>query len=165
MIICITSTGNTLDATVSPIFGRCPYYIFYDLDKDTYEAVSNPSLMAGGGAGIQAAQFIVNKGAKAVISGNIGPNAASVLQSAHVDMFIGEPVSIREAVDKFKKEELHKTGATTQSGYGTTGGLNKQPSQVGPDIEKDLAEIKDTLKNLSEEAKKLAERVEKLEKK
>ena len=166
MIICITSNGNTLDATVSPVFGRCPYYIFYDLDKDTYEAVPNPSVMARGGAGIQAAQFIVNKGAKAIISGNIGPNAASVLQSAGVDMFIGEPVSVREIVDKFKREELHKTGVTTQAGYGTTRGLNQQsPSQVRPDVEKDLAEIKDTLKKLSEETKNLVERLEKLEKK
>ncbi len=158
MIICITSNGNTLDATVSPVFGRCPYYIFYDLDKDTYEAVPNPSVMARGGAGIQAAQFIVNKGAKAIISGNIGPNAASVLQSAGVDIFIGEPVSVREIVDKFKREELHKTGVTTQAGYGAS-------SQVRPDVEKDLAEIKDTLKKLSEETKNLVERLEKLEKK
>ncbi len=166
MIICISSNGNTLDAIVSPIFGRCPYYIFYDLDKDTYEAVSNPSLMAGGGAGVQAAQFIVNKGAKAIISGNVGPNAASVLQGAGVEMFIGEPVSVREAVDKFKREELHRTGVTAQAGYGTTRGLNQQaPSQTNPDLGKDLAEIKDSLKKLSEETKELAERLERLEKK
>jgi len=163
MIVCISSNGNTLDAVVSPVFGRCPYYIFYDLDKDTYEAVPNPSIMAGGGAGIQAAQFVVNKGAKAVISGNMGPNAAGVLQSAGIEMLIGEPISVREAVEKFKREELRKEGVTTQAGYGMRGGFQQEtPSQRTSTSEGDLKEIKNDLKELSERTKKLIERIEKL---
>lgn len=166
MIVCISSNGNTLDAVVSPIFGRCPYYIFYDLDKDTYEAVSNPSIMARGGAGIQAAQFIVNKGAKAVISGNIGPNAATVLQSAGIEMFTGEPISVREIVEKFKKKELRKKGVTTQAEYGMGEEFQQKPPRKRTSIsEEDLKEIKDDLKELSERTKKLMERIEKLENK
>ena len=51
MIVSVSSNGNTLDATVSSVFARCPYYVFYDLDKDIYEVASNPSATSRGGAG------------------------------------------------------------------------------------------------------------------
>lgn len=162
MIVSVSSDGNTLDATVSPVFARCPYYVFYDLDKDTYEVVPNPSVTSGGGAGAQAAQLIVNKGAKAMISGNVGPNAASVLQSAGVKMFIGEQASVKEAVEKFKAKKLRKVSIVAQTGRE----LNQSPlySEANPNPAKDLTEIKEELKRLSEKTKELEGKIEKLEK-
>jgi predicted Fe-Mo cluster-binding NifX family protein len=58
------------------------------------------------GAGIQAAQTVVEKGAQAVLTGNCGPKAFKVLQAARVPVAIGLEGSIREIVQQFKKGKI-----------------------------------------------------------
>ena len=84
MRIALTANGTGLDAPISPIFGRCSTYIFMDTETMQHEAIANPAVSAGGGAGVQAAQFVVNQGAQTVLTGNLGPNAFGVLQAAGV---------------------------------------------------------------------------------
>ena len=62
MKIVVSSQGENLDAPASPVFGRCPTYVFVDSQTMEFEAVPNPAMSLGGGAGIQAAQFVVNQG-------------------------------------------------------------------------------------------------------
>ena len=73
MRIVVSSQGQNLEAQASPVFGRCPTYVFVDSETMGFEALSNPAMNQGGGAGIQAAQFVVNQGAQAVLSGSLGP--------------------------------------------------------------------------------------------
>ena len=75
MKICVTSSGDNLDAQLDPRFGRCAYLMIVDSETMQFEAVPNSAAGVTGGAGIQAAQTIANKGAKALITGNVGPNA------------------------------------------------------------------------------------------
>ena len=58
--------NNGLVSQVSTIFGRCPYFMFINPDNDEFEIVENTAKAASGGAGIQAAQIIVDKGAEVV---------------------------------------------------------------------------------------------------
>ncbi len=89
MIVCITATGNSVDAEVDPRFGRCSYFAFYDTESGSIEFVENQWKEAMGGAGIQAAQFVVQRGAKKVITGRVGPNAERVLNEAGVEIIFG----------------------------------------------------------------------------
>ena len=82
MRVAVSSTGEDLSAPVSPVFGRCPSYVFVDTDTLQFEAFPNSAMSASGGAGIQAAQMVADQGAQAVITGNVGPNAFNVLASA-----------------------------------------------------------------------------------
>jgi len=82
MKIAITAVEPALDSELELRFGRAPYFILVDPETMEYEALENPAVSAGGGAGIQAAQTVIDHHAEAVISGNIGPNAMRVLQSA-----------------------------------------------------------------------------------
>lgn len=84
MKVVVTSSGTDLEAQVQPNFGRCPIYIFVDTETLQFEAVENPAANAAGGAGIRAAQFVVERGAQAVVTGNVGPNASQVFESAGV---------------------------------------------------------------------------------
>jgi len=122
MKICITSTGDSLEAQVDPRFGRCPYFILYDTDTDNFQAFENSSMTAVSGAGIQAAQFVVNEGAEIVITGNVGPNSFGVFNAAGVKIIIGVAgIKVKDAIEKFKKGEL-KTFAsnpTVAGHYGT----------------------------------------------
>ena len=49
MKIVITSNGTDLDSPMSPIFGRCPTFLFVEDDVDEIEAVPNPAVDAHGG--------------------------------------------------------------------------------------------------------------------
>lgn len=88
MKIAVTANGNDLDAPVSLVVGRCSTFVFVDTGTMTFEAVANPALSASGGAGIQAAQFVVEYGTQAVLSGNVGPNAYEVFLAANVPVYL-----------------------------------------------------------------------------
>jgi predicted Fe-Mo cluster-binding NifX family protein len=110
MKVAITSSGTNLQSNVDPRFGRCPYYIIYDTESDSFEALENKSRLAGGGAGIQAAQTISDMKAKALITGNVGPNAFRVLSAASIKIYSGVTGTIKDAIEKFKKGEYKQTG-------------------------------------------------------
>ncbi len=111
MKVAISSNGDTLQSNVDQRFARCPYYIIYDTDSGSFEAVNNESSMAGGGAGIQAAQRISDMGIGAVISGNIGPNAFRVLSAASIKIYSGATGIIKDIIEKFKKGEYKQTSS------------------------------------------------------
>ncbi len=122
MKICISSSGTDLDSNVDPRFGRCPYFIMYNSENDTFEYFENESRNAMGGAGIQAAQSVINRGANTVISGNIGPNAFRVLAAANINIYSGVSGTVREAIEKLKNGKLVLTlSPDVQSHYGTGG--------------------------------------------
>lgn len=106
MKICITATGSTLDAAVDPRFGRCAHFVFADSETLEFEVVPNPKADAPGGAGIQSAQFVVNRGAGAVVTGRVGPNAERVLRAARVEIVYVAEGTVREAVEAFKKRQV-----------------------------------------------------------
>ena len=106
MKIAITSQGKDLNAEVDPRFGRCQYFIFYDTETGNFENLGNPNFNAGGGAGIQTAQTISEKGAVAVLTGNVGPNAFKTLSAAGVKIYAGVSGSINKVIEQFKSGSL-----------------------------------------------------------
>jgi predicted Fe-Mo cluster-binding NifX family protein len=117
MRICVSSAANSLDAPVDPRFGRCPYFIIVDSETMHFEAVPNVSSGAMGGAGIQAAQTIASKGAKVLITGNVGPNAFQALSAAGIQIITGAYGTVREVVEKYKRGELKETSSPTVGGH------------------------------------------------
>ena len=109
MKICVTSQGDNLEAQVDPRFGRCPYFIIIDTDTSEFEAVQNPNVTGMGGVGVQSGQFMSEKQVKAVLTGNVGPNAFRTLQAAGIDVITGISGSVKEAVEKYKNGELKPT--------------------------------------------------------
>ena len=138
MKIAITAAGTTLDAEVDPRFGRCQYFIIADPQTMEFEAVDNSSAMAGGGAGISAAQGIADKGVEAVLTGNCGPNAHQVLSSAGIQIITGVSGKIKDAIEgyrdgKFKTSSQPNVpdhfgmggGAGGDAGGGMGGGMGR----------------------------------------
>jgi predicted Fe-Mo cluster-binding NifX family protein len=117
MRICVSAQANSLDASVDPRFGRCPYFIIVDSETLQFEAVPNSASGAVGGAGIQAVQIIASKGAKVVITGNVGPNAFQALSAAGIKILTGAYGTVREVVEKYRRGELKETSSPTVGGH------------------------------------------------
>ena len=127
MKIAVSATAGSLDAIVDPRFGRCGYFVIVEVEKNEIkkvETIQNPAATAMGGAGIQAAQLIANKGVEVLISGNMGPNAFSVLSGTGIKIVTGVGgISVREAVQRYLKGELKETKVPTMPGFGPRRGI------------------------------------------
>lgn len=114
MKICVTAQGANLDAPVDPRFGRCQYFVIVDPETLQYEAIKNPNIDAMGGAGIQSGQIMANKQVKAVVTGNVGPNAFQTLNAAGISVITGASGNVRQVIEQYKNGELKPTqGPTT----------------------------------------------------
>jgi len=131
MKIAITSTGDNLDSQMDPRFGRCQYFVIVDPDTMDFEAMQNESAMASGGAGIQAAQTIVNVGINAVISGNVGPNAFEVLSAAGIETMTGASGTVRNALELYKSGSLQSAASATVSSHAGMAGMGSGQDALG----------------------------------
>ena len=130
MKIAITSTGTDLNSNVDPRFGRPPYFLIVDTDTMQFEAIENPNVDAMGGAGIQSAQLVANKGVAAVLTGSCGPNAFQTLQAAGVKVITGVVGTVNEAIQRYKLGQLNPTaGPNVASHYGM--GYGNPPGSPG----------------------------------
>jgi predicted Fe-Mo cluster-binding NifX family protein len=132
MKVCVSAVAGTLDAQVDPRFGRCPYLVIVDSETMQFEVIPNAASGAMGGAGIQAAQTIASRGAKVLITGNVGPNAFQALSATGIKIVTGASGTVREVVEKYKRAELKETDAPTVRGHfgmGMGGGRGQRRGQ------------------------------------
>jgi len=121
MKIAVTSTGPTLNDNVEARFGRCPYFLIIDTDTMQLEAIENPNMALGGGAGIQSAQLMSEKGVTTVLTGNCGPNAFNVFGQTGIQVIVGVSGPVRNAVEQFKTGSLSSaSGPNVASHFGVS---------------------------------------------
>ena len=118
MRVAVSAVGQSLDSQVDPRFGRCSYFIIVDTETMKYDVIPNESQYMPSGAGIQAAQRVVNSGVGAVLTGNVGPNAFQALSAAGIEIFTGAYGTVRNAVEQFKKGLLRKASSPIRGGFG-----------------------------------------------
>lgn len=108
MIALLTSQDKFLESSKDDRFGRCPWFIKIDTETNRWEAFPNPGVGHSSGAGVAAAQFVIDQKAEVVISGDFGPHAAGAFRSANIPMFIysKDISSIQQAVEAFKQDKL-----------------------------------------------------------
>jgi len=129
MKIAVTSTGPTLDNDVEARFGRCPYFLIIDIETMQLEVIENPNIALGGGAGIQSAQLMSEKGVTAVLTGNCGPNAFNVFGQAGIQVIVGVNGPVRDAVEQFKRGAF---SSASQPNVASHFGVNTSPAVPTP---------------------------------
>jgi predicted Fe-Mo cluster-binding NifX family protein len=166
--VVVSSEGYDLDAPASHMFGRCPTYVFVDLDTMEFEAVDNPAANAAGGAGIQAAQYVVEQGVQAVLTGNVGPNAFEVFQSAAVPVFMIPAGTVRQAVEEYQTGTLQESGGANVGAHAGMRGGQRRSAKTAPtapavDKEKEVAELQKIAANLRRQLADVVTRINDLE--
>ena len=106
MKLVVTSIGTTLESQMDSRFGRCAYFVFVETDDMSVEAVKNPSGSLGGGAGIQAARVMAERGVQVVLTGNVGPNAYETLRAAGIEVCTGLMGTVSEAAARYESGTL-----------------------------------------------------------
>jgi predicted Fe-Mo cluster-binding NifX family protein len=92
-----------LNSELDPRFGRARYFVVVDTDTGEVTAHDNgANLQAVQGDGIQAAQDVIQLGADAVITGNIGPKATRALAVGHVQTYQRTWGTVKDAVEHLK---------------------------------------------------------------
>jgi len=137
MKICVASSGKGLDSSVSLVFGRSPYFLILSEKGELLEVFKNEGVMAIRGAGVVAAQSILDRGANIVITGNIGPNSFNVLNSGGVEIFLSSGNSANEAFEKWKNGEFSEQKVTKDKigrgfGMGRGYGMGRRGMGRGP---------------------------------
>ncbi len=124
MKIIIPVESKSLEAPLCQSFGRTPLFALYDTDSDEHEFLDNAAAASQGGAGIKAAQMLVDKGASALIAYRCGENAANVLKAAGVDIYKAQEGSVAENLEKFKDGSLSLL-TNIHPGFHNHGGGNR----------------------------------------
>lgn len=126
MKICVSAAGSELSAKVDARFGRAPYLLIIDSDSMVVEAVDNSGASTSANAGVEAAQLIISKGAKALLTGQVGGNVQAALDKAGVEIYesFSGADTVQGAVEKFKQGQVTASTASSQGPPGAGGGTD-----------------------------------------
>ena len=116
MKLCITATGNSLEARTDESFGRAPWFLLVDTETMALEALENSGVSASQGAGIAAAQLIRDRGAQGLLTGRVGPKARAALDAGGIPIYEGlGDCSVRQAVIQFNQGTYGPSGAGAEA--------------------------------------------------
>ena len=108
MLVAIPVEEKSLEAGVCISFGRTPYFMLYNLEKGEYSFVENSAANSQGGAGIKAAQKLVDLKVDKIITFRCGENAATVLKGGNIKLYKAKSVSIKENIQGIKDNSLEE---------------------------------------------------------
>lgn len=106
MKIAIPVDDNNMESNVCISFGRTPYFLIYDVNTKKSEFIENSAATSAGGAGIKAAQIIVDSKSNALLTPRCGENAADVLKSADIKIYKTTSTSIKDSINDYIDSKL-----------------------------------------------------------
>ena len=106
MIIAIPVDEKEINTKVCISFGRTPFFMFYNTETKEAEYFDNSAFNAQGGAGIKAAQKIVDMKADVVLTIRCGENAATVLDGGNVKIYKTQFETAMDNIKAFEENRL-----------------------------------------------------------
>jgi predicted Fe-Mo cluster-binding NifX family protein len=117
MKIAITAQNPSPESQVDSRFGRAAWIMIYDQENKSWESIDNSTgINASHGAGIQAAQKVVDHQAVALVTGAIGPKAFKSLTAAAVKIFHGANGTVENALSAYLEGKLSETCTNDATG-------------------------------------------------
>ena len=112
--------SNGLDSVVSPHFGRCPHYVFVDIEGQKVRQVStsvNPYY--GKHSPGQVPQFIHQQRVDVMLTGGMGGRAIGFFQQYGIQAVTGAAGSVHHALEQYLGGELQSAEpCSTSLGHG-----------------------------------------------
>lgn len=87
MKIAIPVDDKDLTSNVCVSFGRTPYFLIYDTETNESVFLDNSAIASTGGAGIKAAQTIVDNKITVLLTPRCGENATDVLAAGDIKIY------------------------------------------------------------------------------
>jgi predicted Fe-Mo cluster-binding NifX family protein len=117
--IAISTSGQTLDSPLDQRFGRTQGFIVYDTETGEHSYRSNDqNLSLAQGAGIQAAMNVADSGAKAVITGHVGPKAYLALSKGGIAIHLAPGNgTVAQAIEDYKAGKLSQAQGPDKQGH------------------------------------------------
>ncbi len=89
---------------VCAVLARAPFFLFWE---DGQESISpNPAAQAQSGAGVQAAQFLVDSAITDLITPRCGQNAADVFSAAGIKIYKSDGPLAAENISSWRENKL-----------------------------------------------------------
>ena len=108
MIIAIPVNENNAEPSICVSFGRAPWFLFHNTETGETQTLGSPAANAEGGAGIKAAQFVVDQNANVLITVRGGENAAEVLLAAEIQIYKAQGSVAKENLAACAEGKLEK---------------------------------------------------------
>lgn len=106
MKIAMPLDEKNLNSAVCPSFGRTPYFLIYNTETDESSFLDNSAIASQGGAGIKAAQVLVDNDVKVLLTPRCGENAEAVLSKAEISIFKTITGTAQQNIDAYKADSL-----------------------------------------------------------
>lgn len=114
MKIVIGSDGEKLESKVAKRFGHAAFYIIYNTEDKSFEAMENKD------EDHTHAELseLLDQGVEVFIVGNIGPHAFDLLIDGGAEVYLARRITVQEAIDKYNSSELDElTKATVKESF------------------------------------------------
>lgn len=106
MKIAIPVNSKEIRTEIGSSFGRAPYFLIYDVETKESVFVENKATSSPGGAGVIAAQTIVDIKVDALITPRCGQNAADVLNAGKIKLYKSIDGTVEDNIKAFSDEKL-----------------------------------------------------------
>ena len=114
MKIAISAKGKNSISMIDDRFGRCEYFVIYNSDDDSIEAIENSARNEAGGAGGKAVKLLSQQKVDIALVPELGPKAKDAIVAFGIAAFkIKDCSTVQEAITKYKNGELQKLNAST----------------------------------------------------
>lgn len=102
--IAVSTNGDNLTATVHEKFGRCLRFLVIDRATGETDLIDNAENVDGRNAGIKSAQRVIKYGVDTVLTGECGPKALGLLESAGIEVVTGVGGQIADVLAAYRAE-------------------------------------------------------------
>ncbi len=92
---------------ISQAFGRAQYFMFYDTGNHQSSVIENTAAILQGGAGIKAAQMVIDLHAEVLLTPQCGENAMNLFLQAKIKVMKSIGKDIKENIDMFLNDQLN----------------------------------------------------------
>ena len=111
------ATKEGLNSPISPHFGRCPFYVFVDLDEknevSSVSSIENESAQSHDPGELPA--YIKEQGAEVMISGGMGGRAVDFFHQYKVNVATGASGTVQESLDNYLSGKLRGDAPCSES--------------------------------------------------